>query len=342
MLIKLDEEFRLFLDEKYGDWEYAWANLMTNPIPRMLKNGTIFVRLCFLVSRSYLNKLFGFLTTNTERNVKNGIILRKPHGIHALVELLGISTANFMTFLINNNFTHHPDNPERLARYTNSRQDFKLYHPDMYDGVNPALVQLRNVPPSHTSLPRRQSDADAFDFKTLVDNLIAEKDKDNKYLAAIHICEQLRNFRDKERVSEQLNLLPRNKNHQDRIAMSILLHVAGVETNPRKADDAIEKLASRLSEGGDFVRQDDVFMTSNGLSCLNRGKQVYRDALVANAGLYSQARPMITGKLEAMKQVRENVISSVNGRFMYEKNGALQEVPKKKLNQKMMAAFLSL
>jgi len=337
LLIRLDKEFRPFLDEKYGDGEYALENLITYPAPKMMKNGTLFIRLCFLVSRSYLNKFFGFLTKNTERNVENGIILRQPLGLRAIVELLGISRLdNFLKLLVENNFTHHPDNPQQMRLGNNLRQDFKLYHPDMYDGANPALVQLRNVPPSHTSLPRQQPDADAFNIKTLVDNLIAEEDKYSKYEAAIRICEQLRNFRDKERILEQLNLLKRDNNI--RIAMAIILHVAGVETSAKKYDDANEKLASRLYEGGDFVRQDDVFV-SNNTSCMNRGQQVYKDALEANAGVYSRAQQMSTGKLKAMKQVREAVISSVNGRFMYEKNGALQVIPENELIRKIRDSF---
>jgi hypothetical protein len=321
----------------YGDREYAAVNLMTYPAPRMTKDSTLFVRLCFLFSRTYLKKFFGYLTTNTEQNAGNGIVLKKPYGLHAALDFLGISVENFAKILIKFNFSHHPDNPEILRRDTNLRQDFKLLHPDMHEGANPLLVQLRNVPPSHNSLPRSRrqpEDADAFDIRTHVKNLIAEEDKYRKYEVAIRICERLRSFRDEERILEQLNLLTRHSTS----VLSLMLHIAGVVTSARKVDDANEKLASRLSEGDDFVRQEDVLVSGNRI-CLNRGQQVYQDAIEANADAFSRAQQKRDGKYAALQQVRENVISRVNGRFMYDKDGALQEIPEKELRTKINSAL---
>ncbi len=303
----------------------------------MMKSGTLIVRFCFLFSRRYLKKFFGYLTTNTEQNAENGVVLKKPYGLRAVLEFLGTSVEAFGKLLIKFNFSHHPDNPEHLRQNTNLRRDFKLLHPDMYEGANPLLMQLRNVPPPHKSLPRRrrQPDADAFDIITQVKNVITEEDKYRKYEAVIHICEQLRSFRDEDRILEQLNLLKRNSDSEH--VRAIMLNVAGVETNARKAENAIEKLASRLSVGGDLVRQDDVFMKNTVRFCMNRGHQAYKDALEANADAFSQAQQKSAGKSknEAWKAVRENVISRVNGRFMYDKNGALQVIPQKELGRKI-------
>ena len=341
LVSRLYEEFKPFLLEKYGDREYARVSLLAYPVPRMTKNGTIFVRFCFLFSRSYLKKFFGYLTTNTERNAENGIILHSPYGLRAALEFLGINVDIFMKLLIKFNFSHHPDNPEFMRQNTNLRQDFKLLHPDMHEGANPLLVQLRNVPPSHNSLPRRrrQPDANAFDIRTLVDNLASKEDRDSRYRDATHICEQLRSFRDKERILEKLNLLTRDAKRNCRTAISIMLRVAGVNASVNKFDVALEKLATRLNEGDDFVHQEDVF-ACGGDAVFNRGHQAYKDALVANASAFSQAQtmPKGTSKNAALKAVRENVISSVTGRFMHEKNGALQVIPEKELHKKIKNA----
>ena len=324
----------------YGDEEYAIANFMTYPAPDMLKSGTLFVRFCFLFSRTYLKKFFGYLTTNTERNAENGIVLKKPYGLRATLEFLGIDVDKFMKLLIVNNFVHHPDNPQYMRQDTNLRRDFKLIHPDMYEGANPLLVQLRNVPPPHKSLPRRrrQPDADTFDIQTLVGNIASKEDRDSRYRDVTHICEQLRSFRDEERILDYLNLLSRDREQHNRTAISIMLRVAGVEASVNKIDDALGKLATRLNEGDDFVHQEDVF-TGKGGAVFNRGHQAYKDALVTNASAFSQAQQKINGKHRALKAVRENVISCVTGRFMHEKNGALQEIPEKELNKKINQAF---
>ena len=335
LVSRLGAEFKPYLDENYGDREYARVHLLTFPAPRMTMNGTIFMRVCFLASRRYLKKLFGLLTTNTERDVNNGIVLKKPVGLRAITELLGISLDHFVRLLKDYNFVHHPDNPPDVRLSANLRNDYQFYHEDMYDGVNSALVHLRNVPPSHTSLPRRQR---VFDIQTLVDNLIAEEDKYRKFEAATHICEQLRSLGDKERILEKLNLIRRDRKGNYRTATSIMLRVAGVEASVNKIDDALGKLATRLNEGDDFVHQEDVFVCIDG-SVFNRGHQAYKNALVANASAFSQAQTMPKGKHAALKAVRENVISSVTGRFMYEKNGALRVIPEKELHKKIRSAI---
>jgi hypothetical protein len=48
---------------------------------------------------------------------------------------------------------------------------------------------------------------------------------------------------------------------------------------------------------------------------------------------------MSSGKNAAMRQVREDVISRVIGRFMYQKRGVLQEIPEDEVHKKVNLAF---
>eukprot|EP00984_Skeletonema_dohrnii_P004353 scaffold1550_cov97-Skeletonema_dohrnii-CCMP3373.AAC.2 len=308
--IKLNELYQQYLEEKYGDEEYGWEHLITYPAPPTTKNGTPFLRLHFLLSQDCFRDLFGFLTTNTERNDNNGIILRRPLGLRALLEIMGTDVHSLRGVLIRNNFTHHPDNPKLLKPAHNTRQDFKFYHPEMHAGANAALVELRNIVPSYTVIPRRQNNSDEVNFRTLFNDLCAEEDRDNRYEAALSICRQLRNLDDMETILEKLNLLGKSKS--DQALMPILFHAVGLESNVQN-QDAKEKLALRLvalrlDEGNGFVLQDDVYIKPypNRFS-LNRGQQTYRDAIAASASDFSQAKNMSSGKNAAMRQVREHV-----------------------------------
>ena len=305
----------------------------------MTNKGTEFLRVHFLCSQDEFRKLFGFTTTNTERNGGNGIILYKPYGLRALLELMGTTWINFKkNVLVTCRFTHHAENPQ-VIQPNRQTQNIIFFQPDMHPGNHAAYAQLTSkFDGSITSLPRRQRDPNRFDIRAQMKNLISETDTDKSYLISIQICEKMRSFGDKERILDQLNRI--SSNDDKKKALSIMFITAGLSGKAR-GKDAVEKLASRLHEGNDLVYLDDVFLKVGPTTCVNRGHQTFKDAVHTRVGEYSRAQQLKKNKSREMKQVREAVISVVTGRgrFMHEKDGVLQQMPIDEIHQKVTNAF---